>query len=285
MGGPDGRRSDKLDAERGNRIRTGLKLALVSSVALVAAYFLGVDPRVLLGLVDSPPPPGAPVIAAAPPVASPQDTVGEFVSVVLSDTEDTWTQIFAEDGETYIPPRLRYFDGSTRSGCGKALAESGTFYCPADRRVYIDLNFYRELAERSHTPGDLAQAYVIAHEVGHHVQNLMGTEMKLRKAQAGKSLIVRNTLQLRSELQADCYAGIWAHNTERSRVALDPDSLEAAFAAVESVGADMIQRQAQDEIVPDSFTHGTSAQRQRWFESGLKRGLVKDCDTYSARRL
>jgi hypothetical protein len=151
--------------------------------------------------------------------------------------------------------------------------------------VYIDLNFYRELADRFHVPGDFAQAYVIAHEVGHHVQNLMGIEVKLRRAQAGKNAMMRNALQLRLELQADCFAGIWAHNAERNRHILDPQTLPQALSAAASVGADMIQRLAQDEIVPDSFTHGTAAQRQRWFESGFKRGLVKDCETYSARKL
>jgi predicted metalloprotease len=283
----DGRGGEKVQDAGGGPRRTGLKLALVGLLAIGAAWFLGVDPRIILGLADAPDQSGPPaVVAPAPtPTSAPRDEIGDFISVVLADTEDTWTQIFAEQGETYIPPRLRYFEGSTRSGCNTGSAESGPFYCAADRRVYIDLNFYRELADRFHAPGDFAQAYVIAHEVGHHVQNLMGIDRKLRKLQAGKGVKQRNALQLRVELQADCFAGIWAHNAEHARQQLAPGDLEKALSAAASVGDDIIQRRAQDEVVPDPFTHGTAAQRQRWFESGLKRGLVKDCDTYAARKL
>jgi predicted metalloprotease len=224
-------------------------------------------------------------VLAPTPLSAPRDEIGDFISVVLADTEDTWTQIFAEEGETYIPPRLRYFEGSTRSACGTASAESGPFYCPADRRVYLDLNFFRELAERFKAPGDFAQAYVIAHEVGHHIQNLTGIEVMLRKAQAGKSVKLRNALQVKLELQADCYAGIWAHNAERNRHILEAGDLEEALVAAAAVGDDMVQRMAQDQVITDSFTHGSAEQRQRWFQIGLKRGLVKDCDTFTARRL
>jgi predicted metalloprotease len=281
----DGRRSENIEDARGRGSRTPLKFGLLGVVALVAAWFLGVDPRSLLGLIDPPPPPGVPAVLAPTPLSAPRDEIGDFISVVLADTEDTWTQIFAEEGETYIPPRLRYFEGSTRSACGTASAESGPFYCPADRRVYLDLNFFRELAERFKAPGDFAQAYVIAHEVGHHIQNLTGIEVMLRKAQAGKSVKLRNALQVKLELQADCYAGIWAHNAERNRHILEAGDLEEALVAAAAVGDDMVQRMAQDQVITDSFTHGSAEQRQRWFQIGLKRGLVKDCDTFTARRL
>ena len=286
MGSRDGRGGDThLPTQRGRGL-TALKLGVFALAALAAAYFLGADPRVLLGLVDAPPPPGAPIAAPQAPAAAPTGEVSDFISVVLADTEDTWTQIFAEEGETYIPPRLRYFEGSTRSGCSQPTgAEIGPFYCAPDRRVYIDLNFYRELAERFKTPDGLAQAYVIAHEVGHHVQNLLGTETKLRKAQAGKNLMQRNALQLRLELQADCYAGIWAHNTERNRHLLEADGLEDALVAAAAVGQDMSSQAATDEVMHDTFLHGTATQRQRWFQAGMKRGQTKDCDTFSARRL
>lgn len=282
----DSRHSQEPEVAPGGPRRTGLKFLLIGIAAIAAAWFLGVDPRIILGLAD-PVQPGPPSVAPPPPTptTAPRDEIGDFISVVLADTEDTWTQIFAEQGETYIPPRLRYFEGSTRSGCSATMAESGPFYCPADRRVYIDLNFYRELADRAPAPNDFAQAYVIAHEVGHHVQNLMGIEAKLRKAQSGKSAAQRNALQLRMELQADCYAGIWAHNAEHNRHILEPGDLDKALEAAAAVGADMIQRLAADEVVPDTFAHGTPAQRRRWFEAGFKAGLVKDCDTYLAHRL
>ena len=264
---------------------TGLKLGLIGLVAIGAAWFLGVDPRIILGLSEPPEQrgtPEVPVNLAPTPTSAPRDEIGDFISVVLADTEDTWTQIFAEEGETYIPPRLRYFEGSTRSGCNTGNPESGPFYCAADRRVYIDLNFYRELADQFHAPGDFAQAYVIAHEVGHHVQNLMGIESKIRKAEVGKNAKQRSALQVRVELQADCFAGIWAHNAEHTRQLLKPGDLEKALTAAAAVGDDIIQRRAQDEVVPDSFTHGTAALRKHWFEAGFKRGLVKDCNTYAA---
>jgi predicted metalloprotease len=198
----------------------------------------------------------------------------------LADTEDSWTRLFADSGATYIPPKLRYFEGSTESGCGEASAQSGPFYCPADSRVYIDLVFYRELAERFKAPGDFAQAYVIAHEVGHHVQSLLGTEEKVRKQQQGRSVQQRNALQVRMELQADCYAGIWAHDAQRSRHVLEEGDLEEALAAAKAVGDDMIQRQTQGTVMPETFTHGTAKQRQRWFKAGFASGQIKSCDTF-----
>lgn len=285
----DGRRSDNVEDYRGRSStggtgssRLGLKGGIAGLVLLAIGWYLGIDPRQLQGLVE-----GQPVAApeqveqeAPPPPAAPRDELGEFISVVLADTEDSWTRLFADSGATYIPPKLRYFEGSTESGCGEASAQSGPFYCPADSRVYIDLGFYRELAERFKAPGDFAQAYVIAHEVGHHVQNLLGTEDKVRKQQQGRSVRQRNALQVRMELQADCYAGIWAHDAQRSRHVLEEGDLEEALAAAKAVGDDMIQRQTQGTVMPETFTHGTAKQRQRWFKAGFASGQIKSCDTF-----
>ena len=285
----DGRRSDNVEDYRGRSStggtgpsRLGLKGGIAGLVLLAIGWYLGIDPRQLQGLVE-----GQPVAApeqveqeAPPPPAAPRDELGEFISVVLADTEDSWTRLFADSGATYIPPKLRYFEGSTESGCGEASAQSGPFYCPADSRVYIDLGFYRELAERFKAPGDFAQAYVIAHEVGHHVQNLLGTEDKVRKQQQGRSVRQRNALQVRMELQADCYAGIWAHDAQRSRHVLEEGDLEEALAAAKAVGDDMIQRQTQGTVMPETFTPGTAKQRQRWFKAGFASGQIKSCDTF-----
>ncbi|MCX7035642.1 MAG: zinc metallopeptidase [Proteobacteria bacterium] len=285
----DGRRSDNVEDYRGRSStggkgssRLGLKSGLAGLFLLAIGWYLGIDPRQLQGLVE-----GRPVAApeqveqeAPPPPAAPRDELGEFISVVLADTEDSWTRLFADSGATYIPPKLRYFEGSTESGCGEASAQSGPFYCPADSRVYIDLGFYRELAERFKAPGDFAQAYVIAHEVGHHVQNLLGTEEKVRKQQQGRSVQQRKALQVRMELQADCYAGIWAHDAQRSRHVLEEGDLEEALAAAKAVGDDMIQRQTQGTVMPETFTHGTAKQRQRWFKAGFASGQIKSCDTF-----
>ena len=284
-----GRRSDNVEDYRGRSSTGGTgasRLALKSGIAglvlLAIGWYLGIDPRQLQGLVE-----GQPIAApeqveqeAPPPPAAPRDELGEFISVVLADTEDSWTRLFADSGATYIPPKLRYFEGSTESGCGEASAQSGPFYCPADSRVYIDLGFYRELAERFKAPGDFAQAYVIAHEVGHHVQNLLGTEEKVRKQQQGRSVQQRKALQVRMELQADCYAGIWAHDAQRSRHVLEEGDLEEALAAAKAVGDDMIQRQTQGTVMPETFTHGTAKQRQRWFKAGFASGQIKSCDTF-----
>jgi len=285
----DGRRSDNVEDYRGRSStggtgpsRLGLKGGIAGLVLLAIGWYLGIDPRQLQGLVE-----GQPIAApeqveqeAPPPPAAPRDELGEFISVVLADTEDSWTRLFADSGATYIPPKLRYFEGSTESGCGEASAQSGPFYCPADSRVYIDLGFYRELAERFKAPGDFAQAYVIAHEVGHHVQNLLGTEATVRKQQQGRSVRQRNALQVRMELQADCYAGIWAHDAQRSRHVLEEGDLEEALAAAKAVGDDMIQRQTQGTVMPETFTHGTAKQRQRWFKAGFASGQIKSCDTF-----
>jgi predicted metalloprotease len=282
-----GRRSSNVEDFRGRGGGRGLGggglgLGVGGLIAVAAAWFFGIDPRVVLGLMEA----TQGVTAPSGPVetAAPQDEAGQFVSVVLADTEDTWAALFQERGATYQPPRLRLFTGATQSGCGAAGAEVGPFYCPADQRIYIDLGFYDQLAQRFGADGDFAQAYVIAHEVGHHVQTLAGTSDQVRSAQRGGGQQA-NQLQVRMELQADCYAGIWAHHAQRSRQVLEAGDLQEALNAAAAVGDDFIQQQTQGRVVPESFTHGSSAQRRRWFEEGFRQGTLEACDTFSARAL
>lgn len=214
-----------------------------------------------------------------------EDELADFVSVVLADTEDTWHKLFQAEGATYREPRLVLFDGMVRSACGMGQAAMGPFYCPGDQKVYIDLSFYRDLRERFRAPGDFAQAYVIAHEVGHHVQTLVGVSAKVQQRKAQVSRREANAIQVRMELQADCFAGVWAHHADRARNILEAGDIEEALTAAAAIGDDRIQRQTQGRITPESFTHGTSEQRQRWFKRGLKEGRVTSCDTFSARTL
>jgi uncharacterized protein len=282
----DGRRSENVEDGRGTGGGGGfggggLKLGLGGIVLLAAAYFLGLDPRMVMGLMQATQ--SSTVSADAGPVATgaPKDEAGDFMSVVLADTEDTWGEIFRQGGSTYTPPKMRFFEGGTRSGCGAASTESGPFYCPADQRVYIDLAFFRELEERFQAPGDFAQAYVVAHEVGHHVQHLLGIADKVRNAQDSASQVEQNQLQVRMELQADCFAGIWANHAQRSRQILESGDIEEAMGAASAVGDDIIQKRAQGHVVPESFTHGSAAQRQQWFQRGLQNGTLKACDTFA----
>ena len=283
-----GRRSDNVEDYRGRGGGGfggggGLKFGIGGLIAIAAAYFLGVDPRMIMSLLDARG--GAPAEVSDPATSAPQDEAGDFMSAVLADTEDTWGEIFKTLGTSYAPPRLRLYEGGTQTGCGAAGAEVGPFYCPTDQRVYIDLSFYRELATRFQAPGDFAQAYVLAHEVGHHVQNLLGTADKVRAAQQRASQSEQNQLQVRMELQADCYAGIWANHAERSRQILESGDIEEALGAAAAVGDDLIQKRMQGHVEPESFTHGTAAQRQRWFQAGFRGGKLNDCDTFAARSL
>jgi len=203
------------------------------------------------------------------------------VSTVLADTEDVWKVVFTQGGSTYQEPRLVLFRGATATACGQGQAAMGPFYCPADQKVYIDLSFYQELQERFKAPGDFAQAYVIAHEVGHHVQNLLGTSAKVQQArqQAG-SEAASNAYSVRLELQADCYAGVWAHHADQQFRILETGDIEEALRAATAIGDDALQKQAQGYVVPDSFTHGSSEQRVHWFKQGLQSGKVNDCNTF-----
>lgn len=209
----------------------------------------------------------------------------EFMSVVLADTEDTWKKLFLQKGTKYKEPRLVLFRQSVKSGCGTGSAEMGPFYCPSDKKVYIDLSFYDDLKHRYKAPGDFAQAYVLAHEVGHHVQNLVGTSGKVHQAKSKLSKVKANQLSVKLELQADCYAGIWAHHANRSRQILEAGDIEEGLKAASAIGDDKLQKQAQGYVQPDSFTHGSSQQRVKWFKIGLEKGTFKDCQTFSAKTL
>ena len=205
--------------------------------------------------------------------------------MVLADTEDTWTTLFRQAGADYEQPKLVLFTGATRSACGHAQSAMGPFYCPADRKVYIDLQFYDDLRNRFGAPGDFAQAYVIAHEVGHHVQTLMGISDQVRRAQGRSDKASANQLQVRMELQADCLAGIWAHHADQARHILEQGDIAEALGAAAAIGDDRLQQQARGYVVPESFTHGTSAQRSHWFKQGLASGAIADCDTFSTTAL
>jgi predicted metalloprotease len=213
------------------------------------------------------------------------DPMKEFVSVVLADTEDTWGALFQQAGAQYQEPTLVLFSGAVQSACGFAQAAVGPFYCPADRKLYIDLDFYGDLRERFGAPGDFAQAYVIAHEIGHHVQNLLGIADKVRGAQQRVSQSEGNELSVRMELQADCLAGIWAHHANRSRQILEEGDVEEALNAASQIGDDRMQMRAQGYVSPDSFTHGSAEQRARWFRHGLETGDLEGCNTFQAARL
>jgi hypothetical protein len=215
---------------------------------------------------------------------APSDEEGRFVSTVLADTEDAWQKIFAAEGRTYRDPTLVLFSGQTNSACGFASMASGPFYCPRDQKLYVDLDFYRELRDRFQAPGDFAEAYVIAHEVGHHVQNLLGTLPQVDQARQASGETAANRLSVGLELQADCFAGIWARSAEKEGI-LDVGDIDEALRAAAAVGDDNLQRRSQGYVVPETFTHGTSEQRSRWFKRGYNQGAVQACDTFNAQQL
>ncbi len=250
-------------------------------LALVAMYF-GVDPSLVMNIGQGMSQ-NAPVESKAIPV---DDAEARFVAKVLGSTESTWSKIFQNSGHEYPAPKLVLFSGQTPTACGGGQAAMGPFYCPGDQKVYIDLTFYDEMKNRFHAPGDFAQAYVIAHEVGHHIQNLMGTSDKVQQArQSARSEAEANQYSVRLELQADCYAGVWAHHADGENRILEAGDVEEAMTAAAAIGDDALQKQAQGYAVPDSFTHGTSQQRMRWFNQGLSTGNVNKCDTFSVASL
>jgi predicted metalloprotease len=252
-------------------------------IALVGGAIFGINPLTILSLLSGGP---APVQQQAPAHAPPaQDRTAKFVATVLADTEDVWKKQFAQGGATYREPKLALFSGGIRTGCGSGQSAMGPFYCPADEKVYIDLNFYRTLRDQLGAPGEFAQAYVIAHEVGHHVQHLLGITDKVDQLRARGSQQQGNALSVRLELQADCFAGVWAHDSQQSKQWLDPGDIEAALNAAQKIGDDALQRSAGRSVVPESFTHGSSAQRQRWFNNGWQNGNIKSCDTFRAASL
>jgi hypothetical protein len=279
-----GRRSDNIEDRRGMPVGRGIAGGGIGLlvIALIAMFF-GVDPRVVMQVL--PTQTSVPSSAPAPGQAAQPDPMKEFVSVVLADTEDTWNAVFRQAGVSYQVPKLVLFTGAVESACGMAQSAVGPFYCPADQKVYIDLAFYRDLQERFHAPGEFAQAYVIAHEVGHHVQNLLGIAERVHAAQQRASERKANDLSVRMELQADCLAGIWAHHANRTRQILEQGDVEAALNAATQIGDDRMQMRARGYVAPDSFTHGSGEQRVRWFTNGLQSGDLKACDTFNTARL
>jgi len=222
------------------------------------------------------------VSAHKPPA---NDEMGRFVSKILASTETTWTQVFQEGGSRYQEPKLVLFSGATPTACGTGQSAMGPFYCPGDQKVYIDLSFYRDLKDRFRAPGEFAQAYVIAHEVGHHVQNLLGISDKVHQAQQGASKARANALSVRLELQADCFAGVWGNRADAAKHIIEPGEIGQALTAASAIGDDRLQQQSQGRIVPESFTHGTSEQRMRWFKRGMDSGDLRQCDTFKAASL
>ena len=277
LGGQRG--SGNVEDRRGMGIGGGLGIGGVI-IALIA-MFMGVDPSALLNVAEQ----------AAPqketreaPRGVPADEMGQFVSKVLGSTEDVWQEIFRDGGQKYRDPKLVLFEGGTRTACGMGQAAMGPFYCPRDEAVYVDLSFYRDLRNRFHAPGDFAQAYVVAHEVGHHVQKQLGIMDKMESLQGRVSRGEYNRHSVRLELQADCFAGVWAHHAS-SAIRLDAGDLEEGLNAAAAIGDDRMQKQTQGRVVPEAFTHGTSAQRVGWFKRGMQSGKMQDCDTFSARDL
>jgi len=288
-----GRRSDNIEDRRGeggSPIRMG-RVGLGGGgiglilVVLAAAYF-GIDPTVLLqgmggGMQDQ----GPSVTTERRQPTAADDEMKQFMSVVLADTEDTWGALFEQSGKRYVEPTLVLYTGGTGTACGFGQAAMGPFYCPPDQRVYIDLSFYDDLRQRFGAPGDFAQAYVLAHEIGHHVQNLLGISDKVQAARQRADEDEANALSVRLELQADCLAGLWAHHANRSRQILESGDVDEALRAASAIGDDRLQRQSRGYVTPDSFTHGSSAQRTRWFRRGLESGKFSSCDTFNAETL
>ena len=254
-------------------------------IALVGGWIFGINPMTILGLLSGGGAPTAQVQQAPAHKPPADDRLAGFVSTVLADTEDVWKDIFTKGGARYQEPRLVLFRGATPTACGAGQAAMGPFYCPADQKVYIDLGFYETLRKQLGAPGEFAQAYVIAHEVGHHVQNLMGISGKVDEARRRATPAQANAMSVRLELQADCFAGVWANHAQTARQILERGDIESAMNAAAKIGDDALQKQSQGRVVPESFTHGTSAQRTNWFNTGLKTGSVKACDTFSARAL
>ncbi|OPY14761.1 KPN_02809 family neutral zinc metallopeptidase [Syntrophus aciditrophicus] len=276
------RRSENVEDRRGVTVKRGIAGAGIGTVILVLlSLYFGIDPSVVLQQVQETGPP--PVSQQEQTVR--QDPTSQFVSVVLADTETTWHEIFRRSGRTYEEPKLVLFSGAVQSACGFAQAAMGPFYCPGDRKVYIDLSFFEDMKNRFQAPGDFAQAYVIAHEVGHHVQNLLGITDQTQRAMQQMSKVEANQLSVRVELQADCFAGVWGCHADKVRNILESGDLEEALGAASAIGDDRIMKQTRGTIVPDAFTHGTSEQRVRWFKRGFESGDPGQCDAFNAKYL
>ena len=284
----DLRRSSNVRDYRGRRAGIGIPLSIgrggrrigggLGVIVLLVVVFLIGGPEALNFLLGGGTPAPSGQQASRPLAAS--DEEGQFVAAILGSTEDVWGSLFADSGERYAPPELTLFSGAVQSACGYASAAVGPFYCPADRLVYLDTAFFDDLA-RMGGAGDFAQAYVIGHEIGHHVQNLLGTATEVRSAQQGSNETAANRLQVAMELQADCYAGVWAHHANRTQQVLEPGDVQEGLAAAAAIGDDRLQRSAGRSVTPDSFTHGSSEQRQRWLQTGLQSGDPAACDTFN----
>lgn len=282
----EGRRSRNIEDRRGMRSSPRLLGGGLGTIAVVLlALYLGVDPSLLIDGMQSTSVSTQPAGRAPGAEDLRNDPLADMVAVVIADTEDVWSTIFEGYGRRYQEPTLVLFSGSTRSACGLGQAAMGPFYCPADQKAYIDLSFYDDLRTRFQAPGDFAQAYVIAHEIGHHVQNLLGISSEVRRMQQGVSEAEANQLSVRLELQADCLAGVWAARADEARGILEAGDVEEALHAASAIGDDRLQRQGRGSVVPESFTHGTSAQRQTWFQAGLSSGDPDRCDTFAAQQL
>jgi len=277
------RQSDNVEDRRGISISRGAKAGGIGGLGLVAlvviGMYLGVDPTVLLQIAQNVQSPSVSTEQSALPVAN--DDMRNFVAVVLAETEDVWNDTFQKVGRTYQEPKLVLFSGAVEYACGIAGSDVGPFYCPADHKVYLDLVFFEELHSRFGASGDFAQAYVIAHEVGHHVQTLLGITEKVTELQSRSSTSSRNKLSMMVELQADCLAGMWANQAEKKRRILEAGDIEEGLNAAAAVGDDRIQKKTQGYVVPDGFTHGSSAQRVSWFKRGLEQGNIRACNTFA----
>lgn len=272
---------DRRAAGRGGAVRRGGSVGIVGVIlALLASWIFGINPMVTLGLIEGAGAPGGAsqqVEGRTGPVA---DQAGRFTSVVLASTEDIWQALFRQMGAQYRPPRLVMFHGRTPTACGTGQSASGPFYCPLDQTVYIDTTFYDDLQRKFQAPGDFAAAYVVAHEVGHHIQHLMGTMREVQGLQQRVGERQSNALSVRLELQADCYAGVWAHHSQKARGWIDRGDVEAGLNAAAQIGDDRMMRRGSGVVVPDAFTHGSSQQRVHWFSAGMRTGSLQACDTF-----
>jgi predicted metalloprotease len=285
------RESENIEDRRGG---SGMPIAvggiggLGAIIVLVVGLFLGIDPSTLLALLNGdqaqPQQTDTQTVDGRPSQGSEagHDRTRQFVAVVLADTEDVWRQVFKSSGKTYVEPKLVLYTSQIASACGLASAASGPFYCPNDQKVYLDLSFFEEMRARFNAPGEFADAYVVAHEIGHHVQNSLGILNTAKSEEASSDRVRANAISVRVELQADCLAGIWAHHADRTKHIIEQGDVEAAMNAASAVGDDRLQRQSRGTVVPDSFTHGSSAQRVRWFKRGLESGDTRQCDTFAA---
>ena len=280
----DLRESTNVEDVRASTGGAGLKLGVGGTLlALIVSYFLGIDPRLILGLASSVPSQQA---APAAHYGTPQDEQGRFFAAVLGETEDTWSAIFESQGLQYVAPKLVLYRESIPTACGRGSSAAGPFYCPLDRKVYLDLSFFEQLADEFQAPGQFAEAYVLAHEVGHHVQALLGIEKKVSDAQSTMSELDANRLNVRLELQADCLAGIWASALgQLPGITLEPGDIEQGLRATHALGDDMLQKQETGTVVLDSFTHGSGDQRTRWFKRGLETAKIEQCNTFAASEL